>query len=769
MLWKKKAKKQKKKKPVKKNLYLEQEPDIDEFLDEEWDEDFNEMAEETEESTELFAGLPQITREYAKSQNRQYENRDGQRQNLEEVVLYKSGLRSSALENFKNKIEFTLSDQISTYEILVDGYSATNEPVIFGETTSEIRSVRPFYAEAKVPIEASVGDNIVVPVTLFNARPRNITSRFIIEISEDCELILEEKVHSLVVPPLNSARKLINLKPKKVNLPLEGTLCSVTVSAETGDTRPKLQDTIVRQFRILPKGFPAGQYIGGILDGETSTKAHSFVLPPTTVPGTVVAKLEIIRSQAEQLNSSIYALAREPHGSFEQTSSNLYPLVLAYQRMLNSSESSSSLLAETYSKIERGYKRMLAFESKCESGPCGFELFGQAPGHEAITSYGLMELIDMAKVFPVDPKLIARTKDWLFSKFGHTFLHATDPFILWALSSAGVLEPNSLILDELRVLSEKGEKDNDPYQIGLLANANYNLKQPEKGFKLATKLTKFLDEKDGVVRRAETSFTSSRGDALLIETTSLAILAWTNDAHFKPQAIAAAKWLASQSQNGKFGSTQGTVLALKALLAFEKQNRVPSGDVTISVFGKAVPIVDGHADFSNLCSANGPTPVSIELQSPKQTSVNFEISLEYKVNSLHPDSQKLIPIALKTTLRDSKISEGQSTNVNVQVTNTENSAQGMVVAIIGIPAGLEVRFERLQELVKDKTIDYFEIFGRELILYWRGFEAQKQVEVSIEVTAALQGEYEGPASRAYLFYDDATKSWNNPLRVQIVQ
>ena len=55
--------------------------------------------------------------------------------------------------------------------------------------------------------------------------------------------------------------------------------------------------------------------------------------------------------------------------------------------------------------------------------------------------------------------------------------------------------------------------------------------------------------------------------------------------------------------------------------------------------------------------------------------------------------------------------------MNIEVTNTENVTQGMVVAIIGIPAGLETRFEQLQELVKDKKIDYFEILGREVVLY----------------------------------------------------
>ena len=146
-------------------------------------------------------------------------------------------------------------------------------------------------------------------------------------------------------------------------------------------------------------------------------------------------------------------------------------------------------------------------------------------------------------------------------------------------------------------------------------------------------------------------------------------------------------------------------------------------------------------------------------------SVGYSIALEYKAVSLEsPDSP---PITLSTSLQHPTLKEGEVTNgtfslslfshslimvyksspsfpsplhsdsspsllsplpllsllsphlspVNVVITNTENAVQGMVVAIVGLPAALEPRFEYLQQLVKDKKIDYFEIFGREVILY----------------------------------------------------
>ena len=102
-------------------------------------------------------------------------------------------------------------------------------------------------------------------------------------------------------------------------------------------------DTVVRQFRSVPKGFPTGQYASGtyplrlILSvslaysalgmlqripdkpGETKdSQTHSFVLPPTTIIESVSAKLQVITSPVEQLDKAVSALVREPNGCFEQ-------------------------------------------------------------------------------------------------------------------------------------------------------------------------------------------------------------------------------------------------------------------------------------------------------------------------------------------------------------------------------------------------------------------------------------------------------------------
>ena len=86
------------------------------------------------------------------------------------------------------------------------------------------------------------------------------------------------------------------------------------------------------------------------------------------------------------------------------------------------------------------------------------------------------------------------------------------------------------------------------------------------------------------------------------------------------------------------------------------------------------------------------------------------------------------------------------------------------VAIFGVPGGLEVRHDQLKELVKKKTVDAYEVIGRDVVLYWRGMEPRKRIDVPLSLIAAVPGTYTGPASRAYLYYTDEHKTWQSGVK-----
>ena len=62
------------------------------------------------------------------------------------------------------------------------------------------------------------------------------------------------------------------------------------------------------------------------------------------------------------------------------------------------------MIATAQEKLDAGYKRLVSFETKER----GYEWFGENPGHEALTAYGLLHFSDMAKVRDIDQAMLER-------------------------------------------------------------------------------------------------------------------------------------------------------------------------------------------------------------------------------------------------------------------------------------------------------------------------------------------------------------------------
>ena len=100
----------------------------------------------------------------------------------------------------------------------------------------------------------------------------------------------------------------------------------------------------------------------------------------------------------------------------------------------------------------------------------------------------------------------------------------------------------------------------------------------------------------------------------------------------------------------------------------------------------------------------------------------------------------------------------------------------MAVAIVGLPGGLTLPedLKQLKEHARLREgrhqaglISTFEIRGRELVLYWRNLAPEQKIEVPIDLICRVPGEYRGPASRAYLYYNADHKHWVEPLSVKM--
>jgi len=139
-------------------------------------------------------------------------------------------------------------------------------------------------------------------------------------------------------------------------------------------------------------------------------------------------------------------------------------------------------------------------------------------------------------------------------------------------------------------------------------------------------------------------------------------------------------------------------------------------------------------------------------------------------------------------LSDRAVGEGSGTELRVTVTNTQAEPQAMVVAQVGIPSGLELRVDKLDELVGAGQVcmqlprwsllivltgvpflqvAFYETQGRTLNLYWRGMAPQQSVELLLDVVAIVPGTFRGDASRVFPYYAQELTYWVQGVEVQV--
>src|SRR5262249_13247018 len=150
-----------------------------------------------------------------------------------------------------------------------------------------------------------------------------------------------------------------------------------------------------RSFTIVPDGFPVVATRSDMLE---KTSLNEIVLPESWVKGTLKCQLAVYPSTLADLQKGLEGLLREPCGCFEQTSTSNYPNLLILDYLKESDQANPEAARRARELLTRGYQMLTNYESPGQTGKApreGYEWFGAAPAHEALTAYGLMQFRDM--------------------------------------------------------------------------------------------------------------------------------------------------------------------------------------------------------------------------------------------------------------------------------------------------------------------------------------------------------------------------------------
>lgn len=708
---------------------------------------------------------PVYVREYAHERPSGWT--EGVRSDFAETVYWSSGVKTDS--NGIATVSFNLSDSVTGFRALADGFTSTGG---IGESEMILSCVQPFAIEPKIPLNLISGDTVRIPVAINNGTSRNLTGASIKTTVAKGLTLLPSKEDSLDIPSRKGARQMVDLK-------VDDAFSGNAELTFQGNARP-FQDVVNKRVTVKPYGFPIDAAAGGQLAENTSAK-HSFTIPQNAIGGSLSCSAAVYPTPLGSLTKGLEAMIRQPNGCFEQTSSSNYPLVMAQQYFLSHTGVDPKLIEKAKEQLKAGYTRLTSFESPGK----GYEWFGANPGHEALTAYGLMEFVEMKGVMDVDVKMIERTQKWLLDRrdgkggfnldtkaidtFGRAPVNTTNAYILWTLVESGQKD----IDKEIAALKQATTDEKDSYVIALAANVFAQTGDEAYARTLMNKIAQKQDT-TGLVKGGVTSITCSSGNALEIETTSLAMLAWMRQPTFTPNVEKSMQWLFNQSKDGRYASTQSTILALKAIIDYDKSRARPknAGQLALLIDGKVVgdPIdfdtkTEGALVFPDFAKSLPAGKHDVELKMINGGAMPYSLAINFY--SPQPDSSDKCKLNFTTTLNNAQVVEGALTEINVAIENKSQDKAPTPIAIVGIPAGLEVRHDQLKELVKSGKIDAYEVRDNEVICYWRVLKAAERREFPISLTAAIPGTYKAPASRAYLYYEDENKQWTPGLSATV--
>lgn len=662
---------------------------------------------------------------------------------------------SVRVENGEAQLEFYNNDAITQFRISIEGFGAEGQ---IGRMEYKYFTQLPFEMISKVPTEVLTGDKVTIPLTLTNNTSSKLTAQLNVTTPAHFKL-------------LQAAPKTVQLKAgASTTLFLEGEILNTTAEGDLVITLKAqgLVDQFTTTIRSRPRGFPVNEVFAG-----DQMKENFQLTIQEVLEGSLTAKLQVYPNTLDEVLSGMDKMLRMPSGCFEQTSSSNYPnlLVLDYLRETNTDAPEIVKMVNQY--LETGYGRLTGYESP--SG--GFDWWGRDPGHEALSAYGLMEFVDMKRVYPVDQALIDRTAKWLLGrrdgkggwKKNQHALHSwalaevTDAYIVWAMTEAGYGQE---IKKELDQSYQDAIKSEDPYRLALLANALFKA-EDARANGLLEELVK-LQQKDGSFVGLTSSVTNSTGQSLMVETSSLVVLAMLQGKGYQRNIQDALKAIQSGKNSYGFGSTQGTVLALKALLENAKNSKKTSesGEVLVLVNGKKVATLPYKADqkeivLPNLAQylKNGQQKITVQYANTK-TPMPWDVEVNYTTRL--PQSAPECPFALSTKLPKKSVKMGENIRLSTTLTNATDKGQAMTMAMIGIPAGLSVQAWQLQELQEKKVFDYYELFEGYVVLHYEQMTPNEIKTIHLDLKADIPGNYEAPASSAFLYYTNEHKVWAQP-------
>jgi uncharacterized protein YfaS (alpha-2-macroglobulin family) len=687
-------------------------------------------------------------------------------------------------------ISIPIADSITTWRMAM---LASTQSGSLGSASSSLKVFQDFFVDLDLPITLTQGDRVSIPVAIYNYS--GSAGRVSLELQPADWYSLEndtsEKSVTVESGRIGAAR--FNLNANRIGK------FKLTLSARMDGPKGAAahQDIVVREIEVIPNGREQSVVFNGRL---ASSAKHDLVFPANSIPDASSILVRLYPGPLSQIVEGMDSILQMPGGCFEQTSSSTYPNVLALDYMKRTRKLTPEVHAKAEGYIANGYQRLLTFE--VPGG--GFSWFGQAPANKILTAYGLMEFNDMSKVSDVDPRLIERTATWLagqqqpdgswkpdtsFINEGATNRFNVDvlritAYVAWALANTGYQGP--AIEHALHFIASFNGPTPDAYTLAIIANfaADYGKDRAFTHSSMQALLDARHESGDSVSWTAEETGVYSTGKSAAIETTGLAIQALLKSGEASETVRKALNFIAASKQaSGNWGTTQATIMALRALLLSTELGTSPvHGSVTIALNGEpaeTLQLTPENSDLFHQFVFKGSglidplKPATVELSFDGDGSLAYQVVGRYFTPwEENPPSE---PLSISVSYDRTRIAQNNIATATATIRNNLPQTANMVMVDLGIPPGFELLSEDLQSL-QDKTraqesgrLEKFSLTATQAILYFNSLAPSQKTTISFRLRAKYPIRAHSFESRVYEYYDPAVSAAASPAELEITE
>jgi len=686
-------------------------------------------------------------------------------------------------QNGRASIAIPMADSITTWHMAMLASTARGS---LGSATSSLKVFQDFFVDLDLPVTLTQGDMVSIPVAAYNYSGSRGDVSLQLHPDDWFSLVGDVPTKDLAVNSGQVGGSQFTLEANRIGK-FKLTLSARMTGASQG------ADIVVRDIEVIPNGREQSLVFNGRLE---TTASHEVNFPPGSLPDASKILLSLYPGPLSQVIEGMDSILRMPGGCFEQTSSSTYPNVLALDYMKRTKKLTPEVHAKAEAYIANGYQRLLTFE--VPGG--GFSWFGQAPANKILTAYGLMEFSDMSKVYEVDAKVIQRTQQWLAAqqqpdgswrpdtsfinegatnRFNSDVLRITA-YIAWSLENTGYQGP---AVERARQFVESHMSGGSPdaYTLAVLANfaADYGKSPDFTRQTMQLLLDARTERNEQVSWTAEQTGMYGGGASAAVETTALATQALLKSGGASGIAGKALAFVASQKNaSGAWGTTQATIMALRALLlSAEKGSSEASGSVEISLNGKTVEQLTLTPENSDLLHQF--VLKDIDSRGPNRVDIRFagKGSLAYQVVGRYfvPWDRRTAgePLSIDVTYDRTQLVQDDIATAMATVTNNLGKAANMVMVDLGIPPGFELLSEDLQSFQESSAgrvsgcLEKFSLTATQAMLYFNSIAAGDKVTLRFRVRAKYPIRARTFASRAYEYYDPEVNSVARPVQLEV--